>query len=302
MNKNNEIIKSPIFYMGNKYKLLNDLLIYIPKENEVNLFIDLFGGSGVVGANVPYKNVLYNELNDNIYNLFKMLNEIEPNIIIKHIKTRIKEFNLKKEDEKSYIKFRKFYNESNKNILDLFTLTYFSFSNLIRFNSNNDFNMPVGNQYFKKGEHDTQIKLFCNLLKQKNLIIKNEDAFKLLKYLVKDNKQFIYLDPPYTNTLAIYNEQRAFGGWTIENDYKLFKELDRLDKLGIKWLMSNVLENKGVKNTHIEKWANENNYTIIDLEHKEYSALGKGNANTREVLILNYEAPYQQYSIFDFMD
>ena len=126
----------------------------------------------------------------------------------------------------------------------------------------------------------------------------NEDAFELLSKITTNNNQFIYLDPPYSNTLAIYNEKRAGGGWNIDDDNKLFQELNRLNKLGIKWAMSNVLENKGKIKTHIEKWAIENNYKIIEFRGKEYFALGKGNANTREVLIINYVAPFEKFDIF----
>ena len=66
--------------------------------------------------------------------------------------------------------------------------------------------------------------------------------------------------------------------------------------------MRSVLENKRMKNTHIEKWAIENNYKIIEFRGKEYFALGKGNANTREVLIINYVAPFDKFDIFDFME
>lgn len=89
--------------------------------------------------------------------------------------------------------------------------------------------------------------------------------------------------------MAVYNEQKAFGGWTIQDDEKLFKELDRITKLGVKWAMSNVLENKGKKNDHIEDWAKRNGYKIIEL-NMNYSALGKGSANSKEVLILNYHS------------
>ena len=199
--------------------------------------------------------------------------------------------------------FRKFYNKQNpKNYLDLYTLTYFSFSNLIRLNSKNEFNVPFGNRCFLFGEHDINIELFYNIMKNKNVDIQNKDAFKILENIKENKRQFIYLDPPYTNTMAIYNESRAFGGWGLDDDHKLFDELDRLDKLGVRWAMSNVLENKGIKNEHIESWAIRGGYKIIDFENKTYAALGKGNAESREVLIINYEPPFERYNIFDFME
>ena len=307
-------IKSPLFYMGNKYKLLDNLLKYFPKKEEVNQFIDLFGGSGVVSLNVPYDNIIYNELNSNIINLLKVIIETEPEQVIKHITKRIEEFelynkttnirqiddiNIRKYANDKYLKFRKFYNsQKKKDYLDLYTLTYFSFCNLIRFNNKHEFNMPYGNRCFIFGKHDINIQLAYNQFKSKNITMLNNNAFDVLKGIKENKKQFIYLDPPYTNTMAVYNER---GGWNIEDDIKLFKELDRLNELGIKWAMSNVLENKGIKNEHIETWAKNNNYKIIEFMDKEYSALGKGSAKTREVLIINYKPPFEQFNIFDFL-
>lgn len=300
--------------MGNKYDLLDNLLTYFPKKETVDEFIDLFGGSGVVSINVPYEKITYNEINHNITNLLKMLVETPPKEIINHIKHRVIEFDLPEKGVRqgdneyskyirNYFNYRKFYNkQSPKNYLDLFTLTFFSFSNLIRFNNKNEFNMPFGNRCFLLGEHDINIELFYNVMKNKSVDIQNKDAFEILSNIKENDNQFIYLDPPYANTMAIYNEKRAGGGWNIEHDNKLFQELNRLNELGIKWAMSNVLENKGIKNEHIESWAIRGGYKIIDFENKTYSALGKGNAESREVLIINYEPPFERYNIFDFME
>lgn len=312
-------IKSPIFYMGNKFDLLYELLPRFPKEQEVETFIDLFGGSGTVSLNVPYKNVIYNELNNNILELLNMLKNNKGEDIIKHIENRIEEFDLpkmscdirvshyteelKNKSNKNYLKFRKHYNNSLiKDYKDLFTLTFFSFCNLIRFNSKSEFNMPFGNRCFLK-EHTLPIIEANKILNTKNITFKNQNAFEILEDIKEYNdKLFIYLDPPYSNTMAIYNENRAFGGWTIEDDLKLFKELDRLSKLGVKWALSNVLENKGKCNKHIEEWAMMGGYEMIFLEDKNYASLGKGNANSKEILIVNYETPFKKFNIFDFME
>lgn len=123
------MIKSPLFYMGNKHDLLDSLLMYFPKKEEVNQFIDLFGGSGVVSLNVPYDNIIYNEKNHNIVNLLKVLIETEPEQVIKHITKRIEDFELYNKDtyigqiddikirkyaNDKYLKFRKFYNSQKK--------------------------------------------------------------------------------------------------------------------------------------------------------------------------------------------
>ena len=311
-------IKSPIHYMGCKYDLLPYLIEQFPKPEEVTTFYDLFGGSGTVSLNVPYKNVVYNELNDNMVNLLKMIRDTEPQEIIDHINKRIKEFGLNEEGtdirqnvegieelrnyyNNKYLEFRKFYNESEKDIKDLYALSFYSFCNLMRFNSKNEFNMPFGNRCFIKEDSYRLIEAHNRFL-EKNIDLRQGDTFELLKNITKNEGQFLYSDSPYTSSTAIYNENRAFGGWGIEEDERLFNELDRLTKLGIKWAYSNVLSIKGKDNDHIEAWATRNGYTIIELENKEYSSLGKGNANAREVLIINYEQRTKRYSIFDFLD
>lgn len=310
--------KSPIFYMGNKYDLLCELLPRFPKKEEVGTFIDLFGGSGCISLNVSYDNIVYNELNNNIVELLSLFKKCNANEIIKHIEKRIEEFDLprlscdirtshytkelKEKSNKNYLKFRNFYNkQSEKDYKDLYTLTFFSFCNLIRFNSKNEFNMPFGNRCFLQ-EHKKNIHNACDILKNKKIVFQNQDAFTILKSIKSnDKKYFIYLDPPYSNTMAIYNENRSFGGWGIEDDYKLFDELDRLNKIGVKWCLSNVLENKGKTNYHLKEWANKNNYEVIYLEDKNYASLGKGNANSLEIVIVNYDTPFKKFNIFDFI-
>lgn len=164
------IINSPIHYMGSKSRLIKDLKSYFPSEEECDTFIDLFGGSGCVSLNVNYKRIIYNEINSNIANLLKIFQEYDSDYIIEHIKKRMEEFNLLKADKKQYEQFRKFYNESDKDILDLYTLTFFSFCNLMRFNSKSEFNMPFGNRCFKE-KNEKEIINACNEMKNKYIYI-----------------------------------------------------------------------------------------------------------------------------------
>jgi len=292
-------IKSPIFYMGNKYELLPQLMQIFPKN--INTFYDVFGGSGVVSLNVKANNVVYNEINHNVHKLLKIFKEYTSDEIIGHIENRIKEFELPNEindnrGQKKYLDFRNFYNNSKDNILDLYALTYFSFCNLMRFNSKSEFNMPYGNRCYSNKKHKQKIKNACNLFKRKNIHFLDKDAFDLLNKTTFQENDFVYCDPPYLNTEAIYNEKRAFGGWTIEHDYELFEELDKLDSKGVKWCLSNVKENKGNTNQHLIDWANEKGYRIIGMS-KNYSALGKGSANTYEICVINYETNLEGFKI-----
>lgn len=220
-----------------------------------------------MSANVIANKVIYNEINDNIVNLFKLFINNTPEEINSTILTYINKYNLNTEGtdvrqnnpnikeirdyyNKNYLKFREDYNKSERDYLMLYTLTFYSFSNLIRFNNDNKFNMPYGNRCYCN-KHYEQIKNWYNVINNKNIEIYQKNAFDILKNNTFDSKDFIYLDPAYTNTMAIYNEQRAFGGWNIEDDYELFNLLEELNTKGIKWGLSNVFRNKDNINQHL---------------------------------------------------
>lgn len=301
-------IQSPIFYMGNKYRLLPKIEPLFPTN--IKNFYDLFGGSGCVSANVEAENIYYNELNDNIVNLHKMFLEFDADYINNAIMDYIKRYELntpgtdirqnvpeveavRDDYNEKYLNFREAYNKSDKPILMLYALTFYSFSNLIRFNSKNEFNMPYGNRCYTS-EHKKIIDLWCNTIKNKNIIISNKDAFDILENTEFTKDDFIYDDPPYSQTMAIYNEQRAFGGWGIEDDYKLFDYLEKLNAKGVKWGLSNVFKNKDFTNQHLIDWCEKNNWTVRHLDFT-YSSLGKGNAHSDEVYICNYIPPIPEF-------
>ncbi|WP_257395412.1 DNA adenine methylase [Campylobacter lari] len=130
-----------------------------PKK--INKFIDVFVGSASISMNTKAKFYIINDIDDTLHSYYQMFLKYEANEIINHIKQRIAEFNLPqkttiryfsdKEEvdkyKKAYHIFRDQYNK-NKNVLDLYTLMFFAFSQQFRTNKKGDFNMPFGNNYF----------------------------------------------------------------------------------------------------------------------------------------------------------
>ena len=103
------------------------------------------------------------------------------------------------------------------------------------------------------------------------------------------HKSFFYADPPYLITCATYNEQ---NGWTEDDEKDLLNYLDRLNKRGIRFALSNVLESKGRKNEILIKWIETHKeYRTIPLDY-DYSNSNyhtKKAGVTKEVLVVNYE-------------
>ena len=300
----NKYRQSPIFYMGNKYKLLKYIIPLFPKNCDV--FVDGFGGSAVVSINYKGKNkTIYNEYNPNIYNLVKLFKDNNFDVLDEYIQNTIDKYDLKtgkkrknfdSEDafleymnlkKERYNKFRAQYNGSigGRKYLDLYILSIFSCNHLIRFNTKDEFNASFGSN----GDYNENLK---NKIKDgveglKGIELLNKDFFDLdLSVLSKDS--FVYVDPPYLNTTAVYNEKRAYGGWNIDSDYRLFKVLEELNNRGIKWGFSNVFINRGISNNHLIKWCEDNDWNVLHLQ-RNYNPFSRGNSNNDEVYIYNYE-------------
>ena len=296
---NKEIIISPIFYMGNKKKLIKKGLVdFFPKN--IDCFIDVFSGSGIVAMNTPSRSYVLNDINSHLIELYSIFYLFKADSIVKHINKRIDEYGLPRERTRriqfkdkekieqyknAYMKFRNDVNK-NPNSLDFYTLMFFSFSQQFRFNKNGEFNMPFGNDCFSE-KNIEYIKNGCNFFQNNQCKTSNND-FKTLIYniisITTDNN-FYYFDPPYLNTTATYNENCEYDAWNEQSEQDLYECLDYLTSHNQKWALSNNLS----KNKSLAKWLENKNYVIHTFDGFTYSACGKGNkADTKEVLITNY--------------
>ena len=284
--------------MGNKKKLINKGLIDLfPKD--INTFYDLFAGSAIVSMNVEANKYFVNDIDYHLYELYAMFKVFSDDVIIRHIEDRIDEYGLARERTKrneykdkekieqykaAYMKLRTEYNKyQGANVLDFYTLMFYSFSQQFRFNSKGDFNMPCGNDCFSDKNRE-YISNGTNFFKRDNVKINNGDFQKLcVEELNKDD--FVYLDPPYFNTTATYNEN---NGWSEKDEATLYSLCERLNENKIKFGISNVFENKNIKNQKLIDWCDKNKWNVYTFDKFTYMACGKGNSNAKEVFITNY--------------
>ncbi len=277
--KDRAIKKSALNYSGSKDKVLPILYKYMPKH--IDTFVDAMGGAFNVGLNVVAMNkVVYNEKNPYIYRLVEYLISNNKDTIIKNIKAIICDYNLEKKGKESYLKLRNDFNKNQNRIDYLYALHIYAFQNMIRFNSNYKMNTPVGNNEFSSRNMD-RIRAF--IPKTKSLELFNDDYIKLnLKDYEKDT--LFYFDPPYFISKAEYNDgKRGFDGWSVEQESQLLDFLTKLDEMGYKFILSNVMEHKGKKNNLLQKWADTHNYKIIEIGRtgRKYPRI--------EVIVLNYD-------------
>lgn len=283
--------KSPLNYIGGKYKILNQILPYIP--DDIENFIDLFAGGCNVGINVNAKKIYFN---DNLTFLVKMYKIFQKNSIektLKHIDNRIDKFKLSLINEDGYKKLRELYNQQ-KNPLDLFVLIAYSFNHQIRFNNSHEFNNPFGKKRSCfNNSMKTNLKSFILKIKEEKVKF-SDDSFENFDFSFLSKKDFVYCDPPYLITTGSYNDgKRGFKGWSKNEENCLLNILDGLDKRGIRFALSNVLEHKGKSNDILKKWVENNptykvNYLNYNYSNSNYHTKNRDTNASIEILVTNY--------------
>ena len=279
------MIKSPMNYVGGKYKLLPQILPLFPKNIET--FVDLFCGGFNVGINVEAKNIVANDICLPVIEVYKGIQkEGMPNALNK-VKNTIKEFGLSKTNEEGFKAIRDFYNKGNKEWYIFYSMLTHAFNYQIRFNRNGEYNMPFGkNRSSFNPNLEKNFIEFSNAISDKNITFCNSD-FKKLKLDCLTNKDFIYLDPPYLLGCASYNES---DGWNEIQERELLNLCDMADKNNIKFGISNVLIHKGKSNDILIGWSKKFNIHYLDKDYNNcnYQDIARRNNKTVEVFICNY--------------
>lgn len=285
MANKSEYIKSPLNYIGGKYKLLPQILPLFPKEQRT--MVDLFAGGCDVCANIKAERIVANDINYHLIEIFRSFQALSTEDILSRIEGIISTWHLTKSDKEAYLSLRSHYNESH-DPMELFVLVCYSFNYQLRFNSAQQYNNPFG-----KNRSSFNPTLRDNLIRFRSAIDNIEFSmcnFKDLDLSFLEEGDFLYADPPYLITTGSYNDgKRGFEGWSEAEERALYSLLDSLDVRGVKFALSNVIEHKGRKNAILNTWREKyitheiiSNYSNSNYHGKNTEAL------TTEVLITNY--------------
>ena len=287
----NNLVVSPLNYIGGKYRILPQILPLFPKK--INTFVDLFCGGCNVGINVNAKKIIFNDNLVHLIDLYKTIQVKSEEEILAYIEKRIKQYDLSLSNKEGYIKLRNQYNKE-QTTLDLFVLTAFSFNHQIRFNNSHEFNTPFGRE---RSSFNPRMK--SNLLRFISTIKSKDIEFSALNYDDFDfsnlkNTDFVYCDPPYLITVGTYNDgKRGFTGWNQNEEFKLLSILDDLNANNISFALSNVFEHKGRINNILKSWVKDRQYNVSHItrnySNSSYHTKDRDKNSTIEVLITNYQ-------------
>lgn len=293
MIKMNELyIKSPLNYIGGKYKILNQIIPKFPKK--INTFVDLFGGGFNVGINVDAETVVYNDVIEPLCELMNYFSDNEADEVIKKLEDNIKNNSLDKENTDAFLQLRNKYNyniyeNEDEKILDFYSLVLYSFNYQIRFNQNMKYNTPFGkNRSSYNPNIKKNLEKFIKKINKTNVKI-TKDKFADFDFSNLGEDDFVYCDPPYLITTGSYNDgNRGIKDWTLEDEKKLLYILDDLNSRGVKFALSNVLIANDKKNEILTEWSKKYTVYIIENSFNNSNYRRKKKDDTIEVLITNY--------------
>lgn len=294
MIKMNELyIKSPLNYIGGKYKILNQIIPKFPKK--INTFVDLFGGGFNVGINVDAETVVYNDVIEPLCELMNYFSDNEADEVIKKLEDNIKNNSLDKENTDAFLQLRNKYNHNiyeneDEKILDFYSLVLYSFNYQIRFNQNMKYNTPFGkNRSSYNPNIKKNLEKFIKKINKTNVKI-TKDKFADFDFSNLGEDDFVYCDPPYLITTGSYNDgNRGIKDWTLEDERKLLDILDDLNSRGVKFALSNVLIANDKKNEILTEWSKKYTVYIIENSFNNSNYRRKKKDDTIEVLITNYK-------------
>ena len=283
-----EFLKAPMNYTGNKFKLLPQIMSLFP--DNINTFVDLFCGSSTVSLNVQANKVICNDSNSPLIGVLKYLQSSDKQTIFREINEIIDEFDLYNYEGNGYYSLRDRYTQY-KRPLDLYVLSCFSFNFQIRFNKRGEFNMPSG----KSRSSYTSVLAgnlgkFIDRVKNINITYMSND-FRSFDISLLGENDFVYCDPPYLISNAVYNEKNRLGnGYGELEEIELLNLLDKLNSMGVKLALSNVLYHKGLENTLLINWSKKYNIHYLDKDYStcNYQLKERDKTKTVEVLVTNY--------------
>lgn len=295
--------RSPLFYVGDKYKLMDQLNSLFP--NKVNNFYEPFVGGGTVFLNILAEKYYLNDIDKNLINIHSYLIEYSknPNKFFSKVEKLIIKYNLSrsyKEDiipnslknewkktyfarynKEGYDKLRIRVNKYKKNDpLILYLLLIYGFNRMLRFNGGGKFNLPVGNVDFNKNVVKA-LNTYFEFVNGKRLVFTSKDFKSYFSKKSFAKNDFVYLDPPYLIAASEYNKK-----WNEVSEIELLSLIDDLNKKGVKFALSNVTHYNGDKNSLLIKWMRK--YKVHKIKSNYISYHNNQKKKINEVLITNY--------------
>ena len=301
--ENSKTIRSPFFYVGDKYKLMPQLKQLMPKK--IEQYIEPFVGGGSSFLNSKGTSYMLNDIDSYVVELHRQIGSytgkseelfdalfeiidfyglscsyrgicVPEDMKKKYVKTYYSKYN-----KDAYIRMRKDFNANKNDFLRLYLLLIYGFNHMIRFNGKGDFNLPVGNVDFNNNVYQA-LNNYLDFVGEHEIEFFNMDYISFLEKIRFDKNSYVFLDPPYLITMSEYNKL-----WNDKKEDELCEYLDSLNDRGIKFGITNLITHKGKVNQRFLEWSKK--YCAYDVK-SNYISFNDNTikADSQEVFVTNY--------------
>lgn len=299
----NGIARSPLFYVGDKYKLIREIKTHFPMN--IGRLIEPFVGGGSVFINVDADEYLLNDINPSVIAIHQMLNRYigriddfyrefvdivdryglslsyRANVVPDELKKTYPKTYYAKYNKEGYNRMKKDFNAGKQSdALVLYALLIYGFNRMLRFNKKGEFNLPPGDVDFNANTYEA-LSDYLTLLQNKKVNWSNLDFRDFLQGIVYQHDDLVYLDPPYLITFSEYNKL-----WNTETEQALLNMLDNLDRQDIRFAISNVTHYRGRTNDIFLRWSER--YHSYPIKSNYISFNDNTIKQFNEVLVTNF--------------
>lgn len=271
-------LSNPLNYSGSKHRYLKDLFEVLPLDKEHLEVCDMFYGGGDLSSHLP-KTWLTDayEVNKPLLDIHKQINS--GMLTLEKVEGILQRAGLDKHNSKNFEKLKAVYNWDKDDALLLYTLVCHSNTNRLRFNRKGEFNVQFGKRTF----NNNMKKKFLDYQRRLN---ERDFAFSGRSSLHCDLTKYnlLLVDPPYLNSVAVYNER---GGWKIDDEVLLHKKVKEASEEGVKFVYFGQFISNGTENPYLKEFSKDFNVKVLKDTTEHCSSNRKKKGDTIEVMIYN---------------
>lgn len=300
-------IRSPFFYVGDKYKIMPQIIKLMP--DDIDIYVEPFVGGGSSFLNVNAEKYLLNDINPYVIELHRFISKFSnnPQELFDSIYKEIENYGLscsyrgilapdelKKQfvktyyaryNKEGYIKMRDDFNKNQNDCLKLYLLLIYGFNHMIRFNRSGKFNLPVGNVDLNKNVYNA-LEYYLRFVNNRDIEFYNYDYKEFMNMIPLDEKSYVFLDPPYLISMSEYNKL-----WNDEKESELYEFLDSINEKGIRFGITNLIFHKDKENTIFHKWCKK--YSTYDINSNYISYYDNSiKDSSKEIFVTNFNADF----------
>lgn len=275
-----KLVQPVLKWVGGKRQLIPEIEKYFPDRKSISTYYEPFVGGGAVLFHFQPKKAVINDVNEELINLYKVIKD--------DVESLIEDLQKYKNDEDLFYKvraldrspeFKELTNVQRASRIHFLNKT--CYNGLYRVNSAGEFNTPFGRYKNPNITNEAVLRAVSHYFNKSNIKILNVDFEEALKGIRKGS--FVYFDPPYDPISSSSNfTGYAQGGFNRDDQIRLKKLCDKLDKRGVKFLLSNS-STEFIKELYKD-------YDIIPVNAKRsINSVGSDRGEVEEVLVRNYD-------------